>query len=70
MTNKMSTFANRVLFGLLVVVFVTAGCNNKKDGDKKDPPPDTASVKPADPMPPKDTAKMDTADVRPVKTPD
>ncbi len=70
MTNKMSKFLNQVLFGVLVLAF-TVACNNKKDGDKKDPPPDTATVKPLDPPPPaNDTMKMDTADTRPVKTPD
>jgi hypothetical protein len=76
MTNKMSKLTNLVLFGLFALSITAVSCNNKKDADKTDPVPDTATIKQTEPVPAqdtvpaRDTTKMDTADTRPVKTPD
>jgi len=72
MTNKMPKSAYRILLGFVMLTFTVVACNNKKGDDKKDAPPDTASVKPMDTPPPaQDTAaKKDTSVEKPVKTTD
>jgi hypothetical protein len=71
MTNKTKKSAYQILFGFLILAFTVVACNNKKDGDKKDPVPDTTVVAP--PPPPVDTTKKDsvteTPSERPVKDP-
>jgi hypothetical protein len=72
MTNKMPKAAYQILLGFLVLAFTVVACNNKKDGDKKETPPDTATVKPADQTPPPadDTVKKkDSLGDKPVKDP-
>ena len=73
MTSKKPTLFFKIILGMSLLTFITAGCNG--GGDKKDPPADTTSVMPMQPtntdtMPKMDTSKMDTATTRPVKTPD
>ena len=73
MTNKMPKSAYQILLGVLMLTFTVVACNSKKDGDKTETPPDTASVKPADvtPAPTQDTtAKKDTNVEKQVKTTD
>jgi len=81
MTNKTPKPVYQILLGFLMLAFTVVACNSKKEGDKKEPTPDTATVvKPADDAPPPppppvdDTAKKtegpkDTAKPKPVKDP-
>ena len=77
MTNKTPKPAYQIILGFLMLAFIVVACNSKKEGDKKEPTPDTATVKPADNVPPPppmdDTAKKteptDTAKKKPVKDP-
>ena len=68
MTNKIPKPAYQILLGFLMLAFTVVACNSKKEGDKKDPAPDTATIKPVD-----DTAKKmeptDTVKKKPVKDP-
>lgn len=73
MTNKMPKSAFKILFGVLILTFTVVACNNKKGDDKKDTPPDTATVKPTGMVPPvviDTTAKKDTSKTKDVKTTD
>jgi hypothetical protein len=75
MTNKIPKPAYQILFGFLMLVFTVVACNSKKEGDKKEPTPDTPTVQPAETLPPPvdDTPKkmepIDTAKKKPVKDP-
>jgi len=76
MINKLPRLKNPFFLSILVLAFTVTACNNKKEGDKKEPPADTSTVKPMDqpPPPPVDTMnKMngptDTVKKKPVKDP-
>jgi hypothetical protein len=74
MTNKMPKPVYQIFLGFLMLAFTVVACNSKKEGDKKEPTPDTATVKPMDQPPTEDTAKKmdaptDTAKKKPVKDP-
>ena len=76
MTNKMPRPVYQILLGFLMLAFTVVACNSKKEGDKKDPPPDTVVVTPVLPVlpPADDTAKKvlnpkDTVKKKPVKDP-
>lgn len=55
--------ATRLMAGLFAVALLAAACNNKKEGEKKDPPADTPIVKPMPPDTPMN--KTDTINNRP-----
>ena len=61
MTNKIPKPAYQILLGFLMLAFTVVACNSKKEGDKKEPTPDTATIKPVDDtamkMKPTDTVK-------------
>ena len=65
MTNKIPKPAYQVLLGFLMLAFTVVACNNKKEGNKKEPPPDTVTVMPADTLP----SPVDTVKKKPVKDP-
>jgi hypothetical protein len=65
MTNKIPKAPYQILLAFFVLAFTVVACNNKKAGDKKETPPDTATVKQVTPMPPVD----DTVKKKPVKDP-
>jgi len=73
MTNKMPKPAYQILFGFLMLAFITVACNNKKEGDKKQPAPDSTTVKPVDqpaaPIVDTPAAPTDTVKKKPVKDP-
>ena len=66
MTNKIPKPAYQVLLGFLMLAFTIVACNSKKEGNKKEPPPDTVTVMPADTLPP---PPVDTVKKKPVKDP-
>lgn len=74
MTNKIPKAAYQTVLAFFILAFTVVACNNKKSGDKKEPSPDTATIKEVTPMPPvDDTAKTgqpgDTIKKKPVKDP-
>ena len=67
MIQQIRKTAYSVILGALMVSFVFAACNSKKD--KKDDAPTEDTTTKVEPAPMPDTTKMDTdtADTRPVK---
>lgn len=69
MTNKVPKSAYQILLGFLMLSFTVVACNNNKEGDKKEPAPDTPTVvKPVETAP-MDSTKKDSLSERPVKDP-
>lgn len=68
MTNKIPKPAYQILLGFLMLAFTVVACNSKKEGDKKEPTPDTATIMPMDTASKMD-APTDTAAKKPVKDP-
>lgn len=68
MTNKVPKSAYQFFLGFLMLSFTVVACNNNKEGDKKEPAPDTIVVKTIE-TPPVDTTKKDSLSERPVKDP-
>ena len=68
MIHQMRKTAYSVILGALMISFVFAACNSKKDKKDDAPTEDTTKVEPV-PAPMPDTTQMDkdTADTRPVK---
>jgi hypothetical protein len=68
MTNKIPKAAYQIVLAFFILAFTVIACNNKKSTAPKEPPPDTATVKPATTAPVEDTVNK-KGPVDPIKDP-